>query len=369
MLECGPLSQSNFFSFNRADLQDWIASRFPNGNAESRARAVFTWVYRRGRKLADIEDVSREVVTALHEELVWEVPHPVTNQRAKDGTRKALWRLQDGQTVESVLLPHYRKWGGKIHTPFTRMSVCVSSQVGCAMACAFCVTGKQGFTRNLAAHEIVTQVTELAREAQVRNVVFMGMGEPLHNDVAVAKAVEIFRDPFGLGLSRKNITVSTSGLLPKVIPFVEKTGVRMAFSLNAPRDSVRDELMPVNRAYPVEELLRVAREASRASGLTIILEYILMGGLTDGAEDAAELAARISEHFPYGRALLNLIPFNPSPGIAFERPTPERVKWFQNEMIQRNIPTTVRYSGGQEVAAACGQLKSAASEVKSAASA
>lgn len=334
---------------------------------------MFTWVYRRGRKLANIEDVSREVVEALESELSWEVPGVVSSQCAKDGTRKALWRLSDGESVESVLLPHYRKWGGKIHTPFTRVSVCVSSQVGCAMACDFCVTGKQGFTRNLAPHEIVTQVTELARAEtdaalaedripnEVRNVVFMGMGEPLHNVDSVAKAVDIFRDPFGLGLSRKNITVSTSGLLPKVVPFVERTGVRMAFSLNAPRDSVRDQLMPVNRAYPVEELLRVAREASRASGLTIILEYILLGGLTDGPDDAEELGTKIREHFPYGRALLNLIPFNPSPGITYQRPSPERVKWFQNEMIQRNIPTTVRYSGGQEVAAACGQLKSAAS--------
>ncbi len=280
---------------------------------------------------------------------------------SEDGSIKILWSLQDQQTIESVILPRSLKqrknldlWRNTGVVPAgERFTACVSSQVGCAMACDFCLTGKQGFVRQLTAAEIVSQVEELSRMKKITNVVFMGMGEPLQNTAAVTEAIRVLMDPHRLKLSRRKIIVSTSGVISE-FDALAKTGVKLAISLNATTDVLRSQLMPINKKYPIAELIQAAKVYQKQVRQPVMIEYILLRGLNDSAQDAARLV-EIADGW---NCKVNLIPYNPFEETPYFRPEPEQVKQFQHALVSQGITATVRYSGGDDIYAACGQLKS-----------
>ncbi|MBS1958705.1 MAG: 23S rRNA (adenine(2503)-C(2))-methyltransferase RlmN [Bdellovibrionales bacterium] len=290
------------------------------------------------------------------------------HQTSSDGSHKVLWRLPDGYTVESVILPRALKQRKKLElwkqedqgegVEAGRYTACVSSQVGCAMACDFCLTGKQGFTRNLKAQEIIDQVWGLKKFKPISNIVFMGMGEPLQNIDEVVQAIHHLRSPRGLGLSKRKILVSTSGVV-SAFPKLAETGVRLAISLNATTDELRSQIMPINRKHPIRELMSAALDYGAEVSQTVMLEYVLLKGLNDTPDDQSRL-------FEIARGWdckVNLIPYNPFdlPGMEpgpYQRPEAATVKAFQHSLVSRGVTATVRYSGGDDISAACGQLKS-----------
>jgi 23S rRNA (adenine2503-C2)-methyltransferase len=238
------------------------------------------------------------------------------------------------------------KWG--------RLTACISSQVGCAMACKFCLTGIQGLDRSLETHEIVTQVHELRRVAPITNIVFMGMGEPLHNFKNVAKACQIMLDPDGLSFSKRKVTVSTSGLVPAIEELGRTVDVSLAISLNATTDEQRSEIMPVNKKWNIEKLLEACRNYPLGSHRRITFEYVLLKDFNDSLEDAARLV-KLIRGIP---SKINLIPFNEHIGSIYKRPSDATVKAFQRYLMDRKIVATVRISRGRDILAACGQLRS-----------
>jgi 23S rRNA (adenine2503-C2)-methyltransferase len=282
----------------------------------------------------------------------------VRTEHGADGTTKVLWQLHDQMTVESVILPRALKQRKKLELWQTgsesilspRFTACLSSQVGCAMACDFCLTGKQGYTRNLSADEIVGQVRGLQKLQTITNLVFMGMGEPLQNTVNVVEAIE---ELLRTGFSRRKITVSTSGVASE-LPKLAKTRVKLAVSLNATTDELRSQIMPINRKFPIQTLLTAAKAYAETSAQTVMLEYILLKGINDSAADAD----RLLELSAGWNCKVNLIPYNPFDGTPYLRPVGDAVKAFQHSLVSRGLTTTVRYSGGDDILAACGQLKS-----------
>ena len=284
--------------------------------------------------------------------------HTKQSEESADGTTKILWELSDLNTVESVILPRalkqrkrlalWEKGSEQVESP--RYTACLSSQVGCAMACDFCLTGKQGYTRNLTADEIVGQVRGLQKLKPITNLVFMGMGEPLQNTTNVVAAIETL---LKTGFSRRKITVSTSGLASE-LPKLAKTRVKLAVSLNATTDALRSQIMPVNRKFPIETLLSAAKVYAEESAQTVMLEYILLKGINDTPDDADRLLTLATGW----NCKVNLIPYNPFDGTPYLRPEAADVKAFQHSLVSRGVTTTVRYSGGDDILAACGQLKS-----------
>ena len=269
---------------------------------------------------------------------------------ASDGTRKLALRTDDGAVIEAVVIP-------AVFGDPSRATLCISSQVGCAMNCRFCLTAKMGLLRHLSAAEIVEQVILARRlfpETWISNVVFMGMGEPLHNLEAVITATRILCDDHGIGLSARRVTVSTSGLIPAIQRYVAESPARLAVSINATTDEIRDEIMPVNRKYPLGALLAALRALPLARNDRIILEYVLLADLNDTPADAERLAALVAG-LP---CKLNLIPFNPHPGSEFRRPAPERVLAFKAALQSHHLNTSIRATRGDERMAACGQLGS-----------
>jgi 23S rRNA (adenine2503-C2)-methyltransferase len=262
-----------------------------------------------------------------------------------DGTRKYLFRLHDGNFIESVLIPDP-----------PRCTLCVSSQVGCALGCKFCLTGSLGFKRNLDTAEIVDQVCQALRDpalgTQINSLVFMGMGEPLTNYEPVVRAIRIITDPNGLMFSHRRVTLSTVGIIPQMRRLGMETPVNLAVSLHAADDKLRDELMPVNRTYPIAELMRACREYPLPHRKRITFEYILLAGVNDSPRQAKELV-RILEGV---RAKVNLIAFNPYPGSPYRPPSEERILGFQDVLRKANLTAIIRRSRGNEIGGACGQL-------------
>ena len=266
-----------------------------------------------------------------------------TRQRSKDGTEKFLFRLHDGESIETVAIPDG-----------DRMTLCVSSQAGCALKCAFCATGAMGFARNLEAFEIAGQVRELRllteRPITATNVVFMGMGEPLMNWKAVAPALTILNDPAGLGIGARHITVSTVGILPGIIALGRRAEqFRLAISIHAPTEDLRARLMPVNTKYPLDSVIEAAKVFDRR----VTFEYVMLGGVNDGPEHALQLARLAKEC----KAFVNLIPLHPGGGQGF-KPTPrDAIVDFARELRHEGVETAIRKSRGMDIAAACGQLR------------
>jgi 23S rRNA (adenine2503-C2)-methyltransferase len=269
-------------------------------------------------------------------------------QEARDGTRKLRFRTADGRAIESVLIPDDKEGRDKL-------TLCVSSQVGCALDCAFCATATLGFGRHLSAGEIVEQVYRATRLGGRRptNLVFMGMGEPMHNFDNVARALALLHHPWGAAFSPRRITVSTVG----VVPGIEKLGAlspapNLAISLNATTDEVRDRLMPVNRRWPIAALLEAARRFPLTHGRRVTFEYVLLAGVNDTDADAARLP-RLLRGIP---TKVNLIPWNPFAGPAFARPSAERIRTFQERLRAGGLPVYIRTPRGDDIDAACGQL-------------
>lgn len=360
----------------RSDLESLDAEAIDKKKrkqAALRAKLIFHWVYQ--RHVTDWNLMS-DIAKDLREWLIANVTiHRMTSkviQQAEDGTHKFLWSLADGKTIESVIIPaalHEKdeipeaedaRFAGikseeKLGSEhWSRLTVCISSQVGCAMACKFCLTGIQGLDRHLQVHEIVTQVHELRMRAPITNIVFMGMGEPLHNLDNVAKACQILLDPDGMQFSKRKITVSTSGIAPAIEELGQRVDVSLAISLNASHDEQRSMIMPVNRKWNIARLLEACRKYPLGGHRRITFEYVLLKGLNDSLEDAA----RVLQLLKSMKAKVNLIPFNEHPGSEFKRPSDQTVKLFQRYLLDRGMVATVRISRGRDILAACGQLRS-----------
>lgn len=318
------------------------------GEKPFRARQVMKWTYK--KNLLDFEamtDLPVYLRKKLKESLKFYDLKLLEVQCSKDGSSKYAFELRDGQVVESVLIPDD-----------DRLTLCVSSQVGCLLRCKFCLTGQVGFSRNLSVSEIVGQVLEVQRyigpSKRITNVVFMGMGEPLLNYEEVKKAVEILEDEFGFGLSWRRVTLSTVGIIPELERlFSEGVRCRVAISLNAPDQALRAELMPVSRRYPLEELLEVCRRLPLPPRERITFEYVLIKGVNTSPKDAL----RLSELLKGIRCKINLIPFNEVPELPFQAPSAEEVEAFQRILLDRGFTAIIRKSFGRDIMAACGQLR------------
>jgi 23S rRNA (adenine2503-C2)-methyltransferase len=336
--------KQDLLDYDREMLVQWFADR---SLAAYRADQVMKWIYIRGENDFDrMTDLSKAIRAMLADHFVVGHLHHDREMVSEDGSRKYRLRLSDGALIESVLMPE------RNHS-----TLCVSSQVGCALGCRFCMTGAGGLVRNLTRAEIVGQVRELRPKADTErpltNLVFMGMGEPLANFDALISALSTLTDnDFGLKFSGQRITVSTAGLVPQMALLGKKTRVNLAVSLNATDDDTRSRLMPINRKYPIETLLAACRDYPLPKGRRITFKYILIAGVNDSLAEARRLAKLLRPI----RAKINLIPFNPHPGSEFQRPDEAAVLAFQKILIDSHYTAIIRRSKGQDIAAACGQL-------------
>lgn len=315
-----------------------------------RARQIWGWAY---RQLVARYDEMRNVPAALRETMQAAEPltllEPVRTLTADDGeTIKSLYRTADGELLETVLMLYPE-----------RATVCVSCQVGCAVGCSFCATGLMGLSRNLSAGEMVAQVVGATREARQRgraltNVVMMGMGEPLQNYAETMRFIRIIHDPDGLDIGARRITVSTSGIVPRIAALADEAlPVNLAVSLHAPNDEQRSQLVPINRRYPIPLLMETIDRYIEKTGRRVSFEYALMRGINDSDETARDLAALLRGRLCH----VNVIPLNPVDVLPYERPDPAGIERFASILRAAGIPTTVRYSRGLDIDAACGQLR------------
>ncbi|MGE0763665.1 MAG: 23S rRNA (adenine(2503)-C(2))-methyltransferase RlmN [Bdellovibrionales bacterium] len=343
------LEKIRFYNLNMAELADVLKGL---GKEGFRAQQLFRWVY--GERQTDPEkmlNLAKDFRKELPARFDFSLPEIVTEHVSKDGTKKYLFNVGAGKTVEAVVIPSE-----------DRLTLCLSSEVGCNMACKFCFTAKQKLQRRLETWEIVGQYLvvndRLALEGQkLTNIVFMGMGEPLDNPDNVFKSIEIFHSPWGLNLSRKKITVSTSGIVP-MIPLVAKSGARLAVSLNAVNDQVRSEVMPINKRWPLKDLLAACQQHYEDSGDKITFEYVLLKGVTDSLADAKALY-ELTKPIP---CKINIIPFNEHPNSGYERPEESRIVAFHNELMRLGAHVLRRRTMGRDIYAACGQLTTVANK-------
>jgi 23S rRNA (adenine2503-C2)-methyltransferase len=363
--------RTNLLDLPRPELEAYVTEL---GGKPFRARQVLNWVYKRGEgRIACMTDLAKDFRARLAERAEVRPPRIVEVQQSHDGTRK--WKLEadTAQAFEMVYIPED-----------DRGTLCISSQVGCALDCSFCSTAQQGFNRNLTTGEIIGQVwlanRELAAAAEmgsgsdtpsalpiisrldgarpatdraVTNVVFMGMGEPLANFRNVIPAIHILLDDYGFDLSRRRVTLSTSGLVPQIYRLAEEVNVALAVSLHAPDDELRNELVPINRKHPIAELLEACwHYLDERNGRSVTFEYVMLDGVNDSPAQARRLARLLA-----GRpAKINLIPFNPFPGARYRRSPAERIVSFRDELMRRGLIATIRRTRGEDIDAACGQL-------------
>jgi 23S rRNA (adenine2503-C2)-methyltransferase len=317
------------------------------GYPRFRASQIFEWVYRRGETdFAAMVNLPTELRALLAADFALSSPAIVGRERSVDGTEKFLLALDDGRRIESVFIPD---------TP--AMTFCLSTQVGCAMACAFCLTGKMGLARHLTAGEIVGQVRALSAALHLRNkpfnIVLMGMGEPLHNYDQTMKALRILADPRGIGLPPRRVTLSTVGLLPALERLArEPIMPNLAISLHAPTDALRGELVPLNRKYGVGEIIAACKRFPVKRRNRITFEYVLLAGVNDSVDDARRLAGLLAGV----KSKVNLIPLNAAAGLPFERPSEGAIDRFAKILADRGLTVSVRKSRGRDIRAACGQL-------------
>ena len=348
MTVIGPSTRTNLLGLDQAGLVAWFAR---HGEPAFRARQVMSWVYRRGeRDFAAMTDLAKGLRGCLESEAEVGIPRVLRDEVAADATRKWLLAAGGRTGIEMVYIPEP-----------DRGTLCVSSQVGCAMDCAFCATGAQGFNRNLETSEIVGQVW-LANQLlpprapdrpAVSNVVFMGMGEPLANYRNLVPALRLLTDPLGFGLSKRRVTVSTSGLVPAIDRLAEDCDVALAISLHAPEDALRDELVPINRRYPIAELMAACRRyVGRNPHRHVTVEYVMLDGVNDSDRHARQLV-RCLEGLS---AKVNLIPFNPFPQARFAASPQGRIDRFRDIVLRAGYMTVTRRTRGDDISAACGQL-------------
>ena len=329
------------------------------GEKSFRAKQLWQWIYFRGETDFDkMSNLSKDLRLKLKQNYTITRPKIVTEQRSKDKTHKWLLEFADGQRIETVYIPEE-----------DRGAVCISTQVGCAVGCKFCHTGSQKITRNLTAGEIVSQFL-IARDAYgewpsptnetryLSNIVVMGMGEPLHNKEEVFKALKILSDGDGVAISKRRITLSTSGIVPNIEAVASELGVKLAISLHAPNNEKRSAIMPINNRYKIEEVLSACQKYQAIMGLSrmITFEYLMLKDFNDSIEDAKELVS-LMKKYKLG-AKFNLIPFNPWPGCAYQPSSNNKVHAFSKALESAGYEAPIRVARGQDILAACGQLKS-----------
>jgi 23S rRNA (adenine2503-C2)-methyltransferase len=346
------IARTNLLGLPKAELEAFVAEL---GSKPFRARQLMNWLYKRGESdIAAMTDLAKDFRAQLLARAEVKLPEIVKTQVASDGTRKWLLSGGNGQAFETVFIPEE-----------DRGTLCISSQVGCVLDCSFCSTAQQGFNRNLSTAEIVGQVWlahkvlggELGWKAGddriITNIVFMGMGEPLANFRNVVPAIRVFLDDLGLDISRRRVTLSTSGLVPQIYKLAEEVNCALAVSLHAPNDELRNELVPINRKHNIAELLEACwHYLDEQNGRSVTFEYVMLDGVNDQPEHARQLAKLLRDK----PAKLNLIPFNPFPGTQYRRSPPAAIERFRDELMQRGLIVTIRKTRGDDIDAACGQL-------------
>ena len=340
------------------ELTDWMTIEL--GASVVQARNVFQHLWQKGTlRFSEMDGVSWRLLKVMEQRARISVLEPAMVLRSIDGTVKFVWELHDGHQIESVLIPSG-----------DRVTLCMSTQVGCAMACTFCLTGDLGLKRHLTPAEIASQALQVGLQAAARtlegsrpitNVVFMGMGEPLHNLDNLCTSLDILLDGLGLDFSHRKVTVSTVGLVKQLRELAERSPVNLAVSLNATTDAHRSSIMPVNRRYPIGRLLEACREVPLPTGKRITFEYVMFAGDNDTLEDADRLAILLKD-VP---AKVNLIPYNSNPDRDLLGPDEATVNAFQNRLIGAGLHTAVRTPRGRDISAACGQLGKAAEQARS----
>ena len=321
-----------------------------------RAEQLWNWLYVKGiDELSGLNNISKNIINKINEQYYLHQFKVSRSLLSKDGTRKWLFELEDGKEIETVYIPDKN-----------RGTICVSSQVGCSLSCSFCHTGTMKFLRNLSTSEILGQVMYVKNilndwnnksdKKKITNIVFMGMGEPLLNYDNVIKSINVLTDQKGLAFSKRKVTLSTSGVVPKILDFKEDSDVNLAVSFHAAFDGIRDILVPINKKWPIAKLLDALKEYSKKRmHKRITFEYIMLEGINDSIKDAKELVKLIK---PF-RAKINLIPFNPWPGSNYKASSPDQIKVFKKFILDEGkLVATVRLPRGDDVLAACGQLKS-----------
>ena len=349
------MQKEHIIGLDKEELSDKLSQM---GEKPFRAKQIWQWLYLKGaRSFEEMTNLSKDLRAKLAEHFILERPKIIKEQISKDRTHKWLLEFDDGERIETVYIPEE-----------DRGAVCVSTQVGCLMGCKFCHTGSQKLTRNLTAGEIVLQFM-VARDTYhewpsptdttrlLSNIVVMGMGEPLQNKENVIKALNILSDGEGIGISRRRITMSTCGIAPEINEVLEKTGVRLAISLHAPNDEIRNTLMPINKVYPIGQIMEACKKYQEKDGSRYItFEYLMLDGINDSEENARELIDLLKKHKI--RASFNLIPFNPWPACAFAPSKPQAVQKFAALLNKAGFAAPIRVARGQDILAACGQLKS-----------
>lgn len=342
------MPKTNLKSLSKDKMKEFVKKQ---GLPAYRAKQLIHWIYEKKAESIDrITELSKETREKLSGPAYISNLKLLNRQASKDGTEKFLFELEDGESIESVLIPDK-----------DRLTLCISSQAGCTMGCGFCLTGKIGFRRNLKVHEIVDQIIAVMRikghgsrgmGQGITNIVFMGMGEPLLNFDEVAEAIK--RITGFMGISKRRITLSTCGIAPKITELYKKAPhVNLAISLNATTDATRDKIMPINKKYPLAVLFNACRKIPLLPGSSITFEYVMLDGVNDKPSDAQNLV-RILRGIP---SKVNLIPFNPYEGSKLKRTSDEKVFAFQKVLINAGINAFIRKSKGQDILAACGQLK------------
>ena len=353
-----PDSRTNIFDFDRTRLERFFEQEL--GEKTFRAHQVMKWIHHRHvTEFAEMTDLGKVLRAKLEERAVVHAPQVIFEKTSADDTRKWLLGMDAKNAIETVYIPDKG-----------RGTLCVSSQVGCALNCGFCSTGAQGFNRNLTTAEIIGQVWVAARalgnvphqQRKLTNVVMMGMGEPLANFDNVVRAMSIMRHDYGYGLANKRVILSTAGMVPQIDRLAQESDVSLAVSLHAPFDDLRTELMPINKKYPLATLIDACvRYALRKKGESVTFEYTLMQGVNDQLEHARALVKLLQDFDRRvqmkGAAKINLIPFNPFPGTQFKRPSEDAIRAFQKLLNNAGMIAPVRRTRGDDIDAACGQLK------------
>lgn len=341
--------KTNLLNFNEAQLRDYFSAI---GEQPYRARQVLQWIHQFGQTdFSQMSNLGKALRSKLSELAEIRLPEIVTTQISNDGTHKWLLKLACGNCIETVFIPEK-----------TRGTLCVSSQVGCGLNCSFCSTAKQGFNRNLSTAEIIGQVWVAVRtlsqrqgehDKRVTNVVMMGMGEPLLNFDPVVSAMDIMLDDFAYGLAKRRVTLSTSGVIPEMLRLHERSPVALAVSLHAPTDALRDILVPINKKYPLAQLMAVCRDYFKDEPRRVVtFEYVMLKGVNDQIEHAKALAKLLSD-VP---CKVNLIPFNPFPMTEYECSDQTTILAFRDYLTNKGINTMTRKTRGDDIDAACGQL-------------
>lgn len=337
------------------ELEDFVESI---GEPRYRGRQVHKWIYKKAiSSFYEMSDLSRDLRTKLDALTRISIPRVLKQRASIDGTRKFLMELEDKKRIESVVIPHSRNKD-------TRYTLCISTQVGCPIGCVFCATGNSGFQRNLEAYEMIGQVLGSERELQKRlksnenglitNVVYMGMGEPMLNYDQVIKSIYTLNDPKGINIGQRHITISTSGDVKGINRLAqENLQVTLAISLHACSNELRDRLIPLNRKYPLEELITSIKQYIRLTNRRVTFEYLLLDGVNNRKEDADKLINLLKPLL----ANVNLIPYNEVEGLEFKQPSPQQVNEFYHYLLQAGVNVTLREEKGADIEAACGQLR------------